>query len=203
MKVCCKCKESKDISEFYRQKSRKDGLSPECKACEKQRKLEYYNNNLEHVRKNKRENAEKNKEKRHEYQKRKYHENIEESRQRGRDKYNRFRDKIREKENARQKTPEGRKKAAERAKRWREESKELYNAYLKVFRSKNKLKISAVQKVGDALRYGKMVKPEICEKCGKKTELQGHHEEYTKPLDVKWLCRLCHCHEHNKLMDIP
>ncbi len=35
MKVCVACKEAKSLSEFYRDRPRKDGLSPYCKPCVK------------------------------------------------------------------------------------------------------------------------------------------------------------------------
>jgi 5-methylcytosine-specific restriction endonuclease McrA len=33
VKTCTKCKESKELEGFYKEKHRKDGLSPWCKAC--------------------------------------------------------------------------------------------------------------------------------------------------------------------------
>jgi hypothetical protein len=42
-KVCSKCKEEKEVCEFNKDKSRKDGLRSECKSCQKkQRSLTYY-----------------------------------------------------------------------------------------------------------------------------------------------------------------
>ena len=40
MKTCSKCKETKEFSEFFKQKSTKDGLSPACKSCESKRRKE-------------------------------------------------------------------------------------------------------------------------------------------------------------------
>jgi hypothetical protein len=34
-----------------------------------------------------------------------------------------------------------------------------------------------------------------CEKCGD-PDTQMHHVDYSRPLDVRWLCRPCHRGEH-------
>jgi 5-methylcytosine-specific restriction endonuclease McrA len=41
-KVCYKCKIEKDVTEFYRNKSKKDGLSSSCKQCDLNLKKDYY-----------------------------------------------------------------------------------------------------------------------------------------------------------------
>ena len=47
-----------------------------------------------------------------------------------------------------------------------------------------------------ALRKGRLVKPESCERCGRSgVKLNGHHHKgYDKEhrLDVQWLCSSCH-----------
>lgn len=43
-----------------------------------------------------------------------------------------------------------------------------------------------------AVRSGELIKPTHCERCNKKRKLHGHHEDYTKPLDVNWVCYKCH-----------
>jgi hypothetical protein len=60
---------------------------------------------------------------------------------------------------------------------------------------------SAVQR---ALRSGLLVRPETCERCGRvpkrmrngTTGIVGHHHDYSRPLDVVWLCRTCHALHH-------
>jgi hypothetical protein len=42
--------------------------------------------------------------------------------------------------------------------------------------------------VRSAVRAGRLVRA-ACETCGA-TKTQGHHDDYSKPLDVRWLCRL-------------
>lgn len=58
-----------------------------------------------------------------------------------------------------------------------------------------------------AVLYGKLHNPEKCSSCGDagrftdgRTAIQGHHDDYNKPLDVRWLCQGCHheWHKHNK-----
>lgn len=45
-----------------------------------------------------------------------------------------------------------------------------------------------------AMQRGKLI-PQPCEVCGKEKS-QGHHEDYSKPLDVVWLCVRHHQDRH-------
>ncbi len=50
-----------------------------------------------------------------------------------------------------------------------------------------------------AIELGDIVRPELCQKCGGVSPdraLDGHHPDYSKPLDVEWLCRTCHMRTH-------
>lgn len=42
MKQCYKCKETKDVSGFHKNKNKADGLQNYCKSCAKTRNAEYY-----------------------------------------------------------------------------------------------------------------------------------------------------------------
>lgn len=61
-------------------------------------------------------------------------------------------------------------------------------------------KARAYKRVKKALERGKLVKPTGCEDCGQEVndryELHAHHEDYSRPLDVEWLCRKCHRQRH-------
>jgi predicted DNA-binding protein YlxM (UPF0122 family) len=61
-----------------------------------------------------------------------------------------------------------------------------------------------------ALEKRIVIRPEKCEKCGSsgtfkdgRTEIQGHHCDYNKPLDVLWLCQKCHHEWHRNNEAIP
>lgn len=45
-----------------------------------------------------------------------------------------------------------------------------------------------------AQEYG-FISPKPCERCGSKSD-HKHHEDYSKPLEVVWLCRRCHIGLH-------
>jgi hypothetical protein len=51
-----------------------------------------------------------------------------------------------------------------------------------------------------AVRKGKVAKPETCSRCGSRDWIQGHHADYSKPLDVIWLCNPCHRAEHRTIV---
>lgn len=52
--------------------------------------------------------------------------------------------------------------------------------------------------VGTALTQGRLVR-QSCEQCGH-AKAQAHHDDYAKPLEVRWLCVSCHrvWHWHNE-----
>ncbi|KKM75472.1 hypothetical protein LCGC14_1389940 [marine sediment metagenome] len=46
-----------------------------------------------------------------------------------------------------------------------------------------------------AVKGGELIRPENCSVCGGKSPdrgLDGHHPDYSKPLEVMWVCRVCH-----------
>lgn len=50
-----------------------------------------------------------------------------------------------------------------------------------------------------ALRRGEILKPDACEDCGETVKLTAHHDNYFKPLEVRWLCYECHGKRHRKI----
>jgi len=52
------------------------------------------------------------------------------------------------------------------------------------------------KKLGRAVKSGKIIKLN-CKQCGN-INTQAHHEDYSKPLEVIWLCKNCHMEHHRK-----
>lgn len=77
--------------------------------------------------------------------------------------------------------------------RWPERRKKQVE-YLQRHRAKNPEKSYARNSVAWAVKTGKL-KPEPCEVCGG-FPAEAHHEDYSRPLDVKWLCRKHHWQLH-------
>ncbi len=72
----------------------------------------------------------------------------------------------------------------------------------KEWQKRNSHKRQAHIKVGSALRVGTLKKPKRCFDCKKRCErLHGHHDDYSKPLEVIWLCVSCHAKRHRKYED--
>lgn len=75
-----------------------------------------------------------------------------------------------------------------------EERKKKALLRARVMQKKYPEKYKARRKVYDAVRRGKMQRLP-CEVCGD-PKSQGHHVDYSKPLEVKWLCAKHHGLEH-------
>lgn len=55
----------------------------------------------------------------------------------------------------------------------------------------------ATRAVGNAMRDGRLTK-KPCEVCGGTSNIQAHHEDYSKPLEVRWLCVQHHHQLHRE-----
>lgn len=87
-----------------------------------------------------------------------------------------------------------------RKKKWQKKHAEklrLYNQeYQKHYRDleENRIKSNARQRA-----INNTIQPEKCQICGIKTKLERHHKDYSKPLEVVFLCKRCHGKLHRKL----
>lgn len=48
-----------------------------------------------------------------------------------------------------------------------------------------------------AIKKGVVVRPVNCEACKQTRKVYGHHPDYSKPLEVVWLCSVCHYAIHH------
>ena len=53
-------------------------------------------------------------------------------------------------------------------------------------------------KVQNAVKSGQL-KRGACEVCGTTENVDGHHEDYSKALEVNWLCKKDHAQRHKEL----
>lgn len=66
------------------------------------------------------------------------------------------------------------------------------------YKDRSPQKYRAHYAVSNAVRDGRLHKPDICERCQcpPAIRLEAHHHDYNKPLDVAWLCTDCHSEAH-------
>lgn len=79
---------------------------------------------------------------------------------------------------------------------WKAANPEVAYRSSKKYVSLNQEKRKAHLEVRYALKYGRLTRPEVCCDCSKPCFPDAHHEDYSKPLEVKWLCRRCHFDLH-------
>lgn len=58
---------------------------------------------------------------------------------------------------------------------------------------RNPEKVKAQRAAKRAVKLGLLINPQYCEVCGLYGKrLEKHHDDYSKPLSVRWLCVKCH-----------
>jgi len=130
-KICFKCGETKNLSDFYKNKLMRDGHVNKCKTCNKKDVSMHRIDNIEKIRR-----------------------------------YDRER---------------GNRQSSEYLKCWREKYPAKYKAHCMVNNQK---------------RAGNLF--EIpCEICGSE-KVVAHHDDYSKPLNVRWLCQAHHKQWHSE-----
>lgn len=143
VKYCWKCKDTKKVTDFYKNQAAPHGIDEMCIECNKA------------------------------YARERYERNKEAERQRARTYYQKNKEAVQKRQ---------RKTSKKYYKKWYANNPERYKAraYLNYY-----------------VKKGDVVKPNKCEDCGDNKPLQGHHEDYKKPLEVNWLCRQCHEKKHH------
>lgn len=103
---------------------------------------------------------------------------------------------YRNKDKYRKYQQENKEKVREYGKRYRERhserSKENRRAAQKRYEKNNSEKIRAHKQLNYHVSAGNVTKPETCRMCDQNCFLEGHHVDYSQPLNVIWICKSCH-----------
>lgn len=75
------------------------------------------------------------------------------------------------------------------------ERREKRKLYAKTAKERDPARRAARTAVGNALRDGRLLR-QPCEACGA-VRAEAHHDDYARPLDVRWLCFRCHRAHHD------
>lgn len=110
-------------------------------------------------------------------------------------------DKVRAYDRARGQTKKRKDKNKEYQDRMKIESPEKWRSMrreaTRKYRKNHHERFIAKSRITYAKRTGK-IKQEPCEICGA-LKVEAHHPDYTKPLEVVWLCDYHHKEEHKRL----
>lgn len=88
----------------------------------------------------------------------------------------------------------------ERCRRFREAHAEEERERKRVWDKTNPEKRHARKAVERALKVGVLIRPSICGRCSSSEfGIHAHHEDYSRPLEVLWLCAPCHGQRHIEL----
>ena len=86
----------------------------------------------------------------------------------------------------------------ERNRRWREANKDKIREEQKQYRTEHRVENNARAILHRAVASGQL-KRQPCEVCGATQNVHAHHDDYSKPLDVRWLCASHHQLVHNEM----
>lgn len=78
---------------------------------------------------------------------------------------------------------------------------EIFHGIRKRYRQKYRDKTNAENQLDYAILHNKIIRPDECSVCHKKCIPHGHHFDYTKPLEVIWVCPACHSQIHRQMRE--
>lgn len=90
---------------------------------------------------------------------------------------------------------------ADNTKKWKSDNPERWYESAKKWALANPEKIKIQRQLQKAVLRGQVLKSTTCQTCGvTDSQIDGHHPDYSKPLEVVWLCRSCHqsLHAHQR-----
>lgn len=199
MKICKDCKIEKNVGEFYKRPSNLDGLYSYCKECTLKQNKVTRNKKEEIYLEKAREYKEKNKKILREKSLNYYYKNRGKVLEKSEIYRKNNKKKISLNEALRRlKDPQRFENNRKKHLNWAKNNRDRLNEYQREWYKKNKEKRRAHVILNRAIISDKIIRPENCSECNKKCKPDGHHEDYTKPLDVIWICRACHSRKSSR-----
>jgi hypothetical protein len=89
-------------------------------------------------------------------------------------------------------------KRALATKQWKKNNPTAVSLMGKRHQARNPEKAYARMMFATAVECGKLIRPTKCSQCNQECRPEGHHPDYSKPLEVIWLCRQCHFAAHGR-----
>lgn len=103
-----------------------------------------------------------------------------------------YRKELERDKQKRHSNPEYNEQRNAKTREWQKNNAEFIAQKQRDYAKENPEKVKARHIVSRALKSGVLSKPLCCQHCGKEKCLNAHHADYTKPLDVIWVCIRCH-----------
>ncbi len=103
--------------------------------------------------------------------------------------------------------PDVKKRNSLSVRRYQAKNRDRINTYARAYNKIRKsyqrdpFKLRAKRLLRTEIESGRLTKPRVCELCGWEGKIEGHHHDYNLPLDVRWLCHICHMKQHRKYKD--
>ena len=82
------------------------------------------------------------------------------------------------------------------ARKWRKENPKTHLDRIMKYTRLNPEKKKARSIVEMGINSGRLIRPSVCSNCFNEGRIDAHHPDYSKPLEVIWLCRSCHIKLH-------
>lgn len=198
MKVCGICFIDKELDQFGRDIYKIDGLNAYCKDCIKKRSKKQAQDNPQYCKEYAKNYRKENRELLRLKAITTYYENWEKRAQQAKKSYEKNKEKIAIKRAEKRRTQEGKEKNRKRIAEWRKNNLTKVGACVSAWKKRSPQKSNAHSLVLWSVKSGTLVRKEACEECDKICKTQAHHLDYTKPLEVVWLCQECHSKKHRK-----
>ena len=168
VKWCNACKSYLNIEHFSRNGSKQDGYATECRTCKKSSDAKSH-----------RKNRTKRLLRMKEYKEENY-------------------EKIRQHSVAFARSDRGRANNRKATNTYYATHKKEKSERVKRYNIEYRNKYVCRYVFGNAVKLGKISRPIDCQQCFIECTPDGHHDDYSKPFEVMWLCKCCHGKMHRR-----